>query len=174
MTSAAERPLLFLDVDGPLIPFGIPSEHPEPPAANAPTPADQGNPLLERLDPDIGARLLALGCDLVWATTWMEKANEIVAPRIGLPNLPVAEWPDTRADAETGPSGLHWKTRHLVEWADGRPFIWADDEISSMDRLWVAAQHPGQSLLHRVDPARGLTDPDFSAMTDWLRAVVPR
>ncbi|MFJ9018595.1 hypothetical protein ACIRPU_01195 [Streptomyces sp. NPDC102259] len=156
------------------IPFGTPSDHPQAATNSASTPVDQGNPLLERLDPDIGARLLALNCRLVWATTWMERANEVVAPRIGLPNLPVADWPDTAADAEPGPRGLHWKTRHLVEWADGRPFIWVDDEISSVDRLWVAAQHPGPSLLHRVEPALGLTDADFSAITDWLDIVAQR
>ena len=34
-----------------------------------------------------GPRLTALGCDLVWATTWMAEANESIAPRIGLPSL---------------------------------------------------------------------------------------
>ncbi|WP_406011442.1 HAD domain-containing protein [Streptomyces sp. NBC_00637] len=183
MTSAVRRPLLFLDVDGPLIPFGASADHPRTAPAGASTPVAQGNPLLERLDPGVGARLMALGCRLVWATTWMDRANEVVAPRIGLPKLPVAQWPDAHADtgidtdADTGaeklPHGLHWKTRHLVEWAGGRPFIWVDDEISSMDRLWVAAQHPGPSLLHRVDPARGLDDADFAAITDWLRTVAP-
>ncbi len=114
---------------------------------------------------------MALGCSLVWASTWREEANETVAPRIGLPKLPVLEWPDT--GVEEGPRGLHWKTRHLVEWAGGRPFIWVDDEISAMDRQWVAASHPGPSLLHRVDPAEGLTDADFSALAGWLRVVAP-
>ncbi|MEU2597019.1 HAD domain-containing protein [Streptomyces hirsutus] len=172
MARAAERPLLFLDVDGPLIPFGAPSGHPQAATADASTPVDQGNPLLKRLDPGIGERLMALGCRLVWATTWMEEANEAVAPRIGLPKLPVVEWPDLCA--EEGPRDLHWKTRPLVEWANGRPFIWVDDEIGPMDRLWVTAQHPGPSLLHRVEPAGGLVDADFSALAGWLHTVAPR
>ncbi|MGC5037571.1 HAD domain-containing protein [Streptomyces sp. DT190] len=171
MTSATERPLLFLDVDGPLIPFGSPAGHPRAGAAAAP-PVGQGNPLLTRLDPGVGPRLLALGCELVWATTWMQEANEVVVPRLGLPRLPVVEWPDSGSD--DGPRGLHWKTRPLVEWADGRPFIWVDDEISAMDRLWVAAGHPGPSLLHRVEPARGLDDTDFRALTDGLGTAAPR
>jgi hypothetical protein len=170
VTSAAERPLLFLDVDGPLIPFGSPTGRLETSATSS-TTVDQGNPLLTRLDPGIGARLVALGCRLVWATTWMEEANEVVAPRIGLPRLPVVEWPDT--SAEGSPRGLHWKTRPLVEWADGRPFIWVDDEISDMDRLWVAASHPGSSLLHQVEPTKGLTDADLCALAGWLAAAAP-
>jgi hypothetical protein len=171
VNSAVERPILFLDVDGPLIPFGAPSSSLRASAPGPEAAVDQGNgnPLLGRLDPDLGLRLTALGCDLVWASTWMEQANEAVAPRIGLPRLPVVAWPDTSADGS--PRGLHWKTRHLVEWANRRPFIWVDDEISSMDRLWVAAHHPGPSLLHRVDPTKGLEDADFSVLADWLSAM---
>ncbi|MFJ2263983.1 HAD domain-containing protein [Streptomyces sp. NPDC087844] len=173
------RPVLFLDVDGPLIPFG-PSTGglrgpPDAPASTVP-----GNPLLGRLDPGIGPRLLALGCELVWASTWLDDANEVVAPRIGLPVLPVVRWPDASADASSsmaadeGPRGLHWKTRRLVEWAGRRPFIWVDDEIGAMDRLWVDARHREPSLLHRVDPGRGLVDDDFAVLTDWLSTAVPR
>ncbi|MFF1958218.1 HAD domain-containing protein [Streptomyces sp. NPDC058220] len=171
MTHSVERPILFLDVDGPLIPFGPSLSRLQTPASVSKAFPDQGNPLLGRLDHAVGPRLMALGCDLVWASTWMDEANESVAPRIGLPRLPVVEWPETSTN--DGPRGLHWKTRPLVEWADHRPFIWVDDEISGMDRLWVAAQHQGPSLLYRVDPTKGLTEGDFSVLADWLRTTVP-
>ncbi|MFE1951908.1 hypothetical protein ACFW9D_15725 [Streptomyces sp. NPDC059524] len=59
----------------------------------------------------------------------------------------------------------------IVEWAGSEPFVWVDDEIGAVDRDWVAAAHPGPFLLHRVDPARGLTDADFAALHAWLRGV---
>ncbi|XVQ07440.1 hypothetical protein ACQP1W_33230 [Spirillospora sp. CA-255316] len=74
MTGSAQRPLLFLDVDGPLIPFGTPPPrypdgHPTFDTDDRPVPAG-ANPLLSRIDPAHGPRLAALGCELVWATTW--------------------------------------------------------------------------------------------------------
>ncbi|WP_254550959.1 hypothetical protein [Catellatospora tritici] len=109
---------------------------------------DDANPLLAGLDPEHGRRLAALSCDLVWATTWMAEANEVLAPRLGLPQLPIVVWPDE--DDDTG--RLHWKTRSLVEWAAGRLFVWVDDEITDADRKWVATNYGAPALLHRVDP----------------------
>jgi hypothetical protein len=43
-----------------------------------------------------------------------------------------------------------------------------DDEITDVDRRWVAAHHPGRALLHRVDPYVGLTDADVTAIRQWL------
>lgn len=170
MTGGPRRPLLFLDVDGPLIPFG-PREHPthRPPSS----PEVASNPLLARVDPGHGPRLLALPCELVWATTWMDDANECVAPLMGLPRLAVVTWPDDPgAEERDQRHGLHWKTRTLVAWAAGRPFAWLDDEITDRDRAWVAARHPGPALAHRVDPGEGITDADYRVLGEWSRAVV--
>ncbi|MFG3347256.1 hypothetical protein ACGF1Z_19560 [Streptomyces sp. NPDC048018] len=184
-------PLLFLDVDGPLIPFGGPGPYP----AYAPAPPADAHPLLHRVDPAHGRRLTALGCTPVWATTWTDEANDVLAPRLGLAPLPVVHWPeedegegedeDLRAGVGGGPGaaadpgartgrpgagpvGLHWKTRPLAAWAAGRPYVWLDDEITEADQAWAAARHPAPALLHRVDPRTGLTDADYAVVAAWV------
>lgn len=169
MTSVvARRPLVFLDVDGPLIPFRARPAGLRQPSAGATSRSTDmtGNPLITRLNPDDGRRLLALGCELVWATTWMGEANEVLSPRLGLPDLPVVDWPDD--DEEVG-RGLHWKTAFLTRWAAGRPFVWLDDEMTDTDRRWVRANHPAPALLRRVDPYTGLTGRDFAVIHRWLQ-----
>lgn len=168
MAGPADRPIVFLDVDGTLIPFRARPAEAAPVAARALGPVDDasGNPLLDRLDPADGRRLLALGCRLVWATTWMADANDLVAPRLGLPELPVVEFPDD----DEPERGLHWKTAFLTRWAAGRTFVWLDDEIAGADRRWVQDHYPGEALLHRVDPSAGLTDADFALIRQWLAA----
>jgi hypothetical protein len=169
VTGTGQRPLLFLDVDGPLIPFGAPPEQYSTYRPDLDSPASS-NPLLARVNPGHGPRLAALPCDLVWATTWISDANECLSPRLGLPQLSVVDWPEpSDLDEQDERDGLHWKTRALVNWAAGRPFAWVDDEITDIDRHWVRAHHGAPALLHRVDPRQGLAEADYTALGEWLR-----
>jgi hypothetical protein len=74
----------------------------------------------------------------------------------------------TPAEEGDGWTGLHWKTRQLCEFAGKRPFAWIDDEITSADQKWVAENHAGKALLHRVDARVGLTGEDFTTIGAWL------
>ncbi|MER7751692.1 HAD domain-containing protein [Kitasatospora sp. NPDC097643] len=168
-------PLLFLDVDGPLIPFGAPPPggYPVHHSPYRTAPAPDASPLLTRVDPLLGRRLLSLPCELVWATTWLSDANDLLAPWLGLPQLPVVDWPvDDPAVADPAVAdGVHWKTPTLLARAAGRPFVWVDDEIGPADHRWVTARSPAPVLLHRVDPQHGLVDADFATLDTWLSTV---
>jgi hypothetical protein len=164
MSTGTHRPLLFLDVDGTLLPYG---------GARLPSAAGDwvawqhtSNPQLARIDRAHGPRLLGLICEPMWATAWMDDANEVIAPLLGLPRWPVVDLPE--APEEDRADLLHWKTRALVRQAAGRPFVWVDDEITGLDRAWVARHHPGRALLHRVEPEVGMTAADFTVVQGWL------
>nr|BFD89093.1 hypothetical protein KitaXyl93_04530 [Kitasatospora sp. Xyl93] len=180
------RPLLLVDVDGPLNPHAAkPYRRPEgyethrlmtPRWAAAERrrltawglPHKPPKPLRVWLNPAHGPALAALPFDLVWATTWEEEANTFIAPLLGLPALPYLAWPEPRPEPD---GGVFWKTPEIVAWAQGRPFAWVDDLITDADRTWVAAHHDGPALLHHVDPKTGLTTKDFARLTDWSNGL---
>jgi hypothetical protein len=176
----SDRPLLLLDVDGPLNPYRAPFLHHRGYVTRRLHPANWSarqqpgsrrlrRGLRVRLHPGHGPRLLALPYQLAWATTWMHEANEMIAPTIGLPSdLPVIEWPELFAE---DPEGLYWKTRTVLEWATGRPFVWVDDMITDLDTRHVAAHHDAAALLLRIDPRKGLRARDFAALERWARST---
>ncbi|WP_203914114.1 hypothetical protein [Rhizocola hellebori] len=158
--------LLFLDVDGTLIPYD--PVMPADPAEVWAVRQEQANPSLGRINLALGPRLLALPAELMWATGWLHEANQVISPLLGLPRLPVVKLKEPQLDAaERYP--LNWKTETLVQVAAGRPFVWIDDEITGTDRAWVAENHPGPALLFRIDAHFGLTEADLAAVERWLR-----
>ena len=166
----AMKPLLLIDVDGPLNPYLALSRRTAPEGYRKhrmrPSGWTEGPALPVLLNPEHGGELLALAdrYELAWATTWMAEANEWISPHLGLPELPYIDWPSLPGGT---PDGVFWKTRHVVEYAAGRPFAWIDDEITERDRTWVAAHHAGRSLLLRIDPWTGLGQADFDALAAW-------
>ncbi|MFI9723292.1 hypothetical protein ACIHFE_27170 [Streptomyces sp. NPDC052396] len=164
-------PLLFLDVDGPLNPYAA---HRTPVGYTARRfgrtgPAGRHLPGQGRLNPGHGPRLMALGCELCWATAWMDEANTWIGPELGLPRLPYVDF-GGGLFAER-PDGVHWKTAALLAHAAGRPFVWVDDEQTEADHAYVAARHPAPALLHHVDPRRGLADADFAALASFAASL---
>jgi len=167
------KPLLLLDVDGPLNPWLLP-----PLVATAKGYGTHhiyvdGDRYRVYLHPAHGVALLALSqvVDLVWATTWGRSANTLISPHLGLPtNLPVIAWPDGAQDEPAG--RMSWKTRHVLATVGSRAFAWFDDEVNRYDRAYVAGtEHAGPALLRRVAPHVGLVDADFEAVAAWAGAL---
>ncbi|MFI0940317.1 hypothetical protein [Streptomyces sp. NPDC021020] len=165
------RPLLYLDVDGPLNPYAAQPER-RPPGYTTlrVTVGPNGTALAGRtlrvwLAPWHGPALLDLDYELWWATTWMADANRWIAPVLGLPELPYVDFGD--ALLADRPDGVHWKTAALVDHADGRPFAWVDDEQSALDGEYVTGHHPAPALLHHVNPRVGLRSADFETLAGW-------
>ncbi|MEU6152712.1 HAD domain-containing protein [Actinosynnema sp. NPDC047251] len=163
------RPLLLLDVDGPLNPWAAKT----PPdgyvehrwrlsrwrrrTQHAWLNAAHGTALL-----DLAAHLDA---DLAWATSWEHRANTTVGPALGLPDLPVI---GLRA-YEGRPV---WKYAAVGRFAAGRPLAWFDDDFDlyrSAREAFLARRREITALI-AVDPATGLRVEHLRAAEDALRA----
>lgn len=180
------RPLLLVDVDGPLNPYAA-KAHRRPEGYQTfrfMTPRWEAaqrrqldawgmydkrvKPLRVWLNAEHGAALSALPFELVWATTWEHEANDFIAPKLGLPSLPYITWLDP---APEPPSGVFWKTPQIVAWAKGRPFAWIDDQITDADVAWAQTHHDGHALLYRINPGLGLTGGDFALLDQWAQGL---
>ncbi|MFR9791844.1 HAD domain-containing protein [Streptomyces sp. MB22_4] len=163
------RPLLFLDVDGPLNPYAAQPERRPEGYTTIRVPLRSRRPLRVWLNPAHGRELSSLGYELCWATTWMAEANRWIAPVLGLPQLPYVDF-GTGLFAHR-PDGVHWKTEAIVAYAGGRPFAWVDDEQSPADAVFVADRHPAPALLHHVNPRVGLREGDFAALARFAAGL---
>lgn len=94
-----------------------------------------------------------------------------LAERAGLGSCGRTRWRTGRTQPATGCVA---RAAVQARCAAGSPLLRRSDTRSSpveLDRAWVAAQHNGQALLHRVDSEIGLTATDLATLDDWLQDV---
>lgn len=155
-----DRPLLLLDIDGVL----NPSRSAACPAGYREVPIGGGrDPLRIRDQHADWLTELSAALDLVWATGWRDAANQIVAPLLRLPRLPVVTLPP-------GPFDLDAKMAAAMAHVADRPAAWIDDQLTPAVRRWAAARTPA-TLLIDADPAVGLTRQMVDATLRWAAAL---
>jgi hypothetical protein len=167
-------PLLLLDVDGPLNPYAADdADLADGYQTHRLIPSDWSVPIRVRLNPAHGPMLVALAgaglVELAWATTWNQDANSMIAPLIGLPELPVVPIPHPAMDA---PRDRIWKRDPVEQFADGRPLAWFDDDfVMPGDARWAQERTAGgaATLLVPVEPRVGLVQGDVDRVSEWAR-----
>lgn len=155
------RPMLILDFDGVISPYG--SE-----AIDGMAVARvRGYLLLYR--PDVIAGLNALNnegdVELRWLTSWGSDVRTHVAPALGLDDFPMLAEVESNATDRTW-----WKLRTvLLHLPGGTRFAWIDDDLEPTRRARVRRTHgTGQCLLLRPDSRLGLTATELDQVRTFL------
>jgi hypothetical protein len=140
MPAQPDRPVLLLDVDGVLLVVRTSWTEGE----------DDDLDLEPTLHPEASEWMAELAevFELVWATTWEDLANRVVAPALGLPPLPAIEFDmDRRAPTAKLPS--------VIAWIGDRPCAWIDDDLQHDADTWAAGRAVPTLLVH-VDMTTGM------------------
>src|SRR2546423_14026266 len=89
------RPLLLLDIDGVLNPYGTP----DPPTGFTEHHLFPGEEPI-RINPAHGAWITAASdvLDIAWASSWNDDANRLLAPLLHIAPLPVVTMPPSPFD----------------------------------------------------------------------------
>jgi hypothetical protein len=160
-----QKPLLLLDVDGPLNPYGARS-CPNGYQMHRIKPDGWSNELRVWLNPRHGRMLQEITryVELVWATAWRDEANTFIGPRIGLPQLPVIQF-----ERPTHAAKHIWKLTAVEQYVGHRAFAWFDDDFTRADLDWAAVRsiEIAPTLLHSIDPAIGIVRADVDSVERW-------
>jgi hypothetical protein len=150
----AEKPLLFLDVDGVINVPGADDEGEYVQTGNG-FPAWIPYGTKERVHG------LMKHFDIVWATAWFGAAHGAFKEVLDLPeeSWPYIAWTNLK---------LPW----IIKYAGDRPWAWADDDIQfELDDMgWDRDRMlPSNTLLQDIDEKVGLSDSDVHELIYWAK-----
>jgi hypothetical protein len=149
------KPLLLLDIDGVLNPHVRPGLD-VPPLFETHSVAGQ----VVRLNPLHGEWLhqLTYAYELVWATTWEEDANKLIAPLIGAPtNLPFVSFADYDSQ------GWTWKLPAVQRFVGIQPVVWLDDGPGEGAEEWATSRVPATRLI-QPDGYAGWSEDEYQQL----------
>jgi hypothetical protein len=153
-----EKPLLAVDVDGVISLFGF-EEPPERSIARF----QLIDGMVHCISLAAGERLRRLSdhYELIWATGWEERANDALAPMLGLPDLPALTF-----DGAARFGSAHWKLGPLAEYAGERPLAWVDDSFDESCFDWAQGRD-APTLLVPTESPYGLEEAQTEALMAW-------
>lgn len=174
------RPVVALDVDGVLNAFRMDPLQPgwsrfdvEMRAENIPDSPSAYGPetITVTLNPALhGPWIAALRqqADVVWATTWEQAANDLIAPLLGIEPLPVGisatKQPPTSKHLSPRDSTA-WKGEALSAAFPDRALVWVDDQ----NLVYADALDVQEKLVIDPDPWLGLTPAQMEQVETWVK-----
>ena len=169
-SKSATKPLLLLDVDGVLCPFG--SELNSPPKGYAPAVISGGNRWLwcSDLNRDYLAELAGY-YDLTWATMWENDANSTVGEWHFLDPMPHISFTEYYHRNGGFPLGEHHKIGAVQEYVGDRPFAWVDDDIDDDVIAW-AGRREQPTLALPIRPEVGLDAEAVERLRTFARSII--
>jgi HAD domain in Swiss Army Knife RNA repair proteins len=161
VATAAEKPVLALDVDGVVSLFGF-----DGPLDQVPGRFHLIDGVAHCIPDEVGDRLrrLAEHYELVWAKGWEDRANDSLITILGLPG----ELPFLTFGGKARFGTAHWKLDAIAKYAGDRPLAWIDDCLDESCHAW-ASQRSAPTLLVPVEPDRGLEEAQVEALINWAR-----
>ena len=161
LSVTSTRPVLLVDVDGVLNPFGFDGT-PKGFDAHHFFPEDD-YPVYLSEEHGRWLRELSDHFEMVWATGWGGDANRLLAPFFGLPAWPTIPFPPIPFDpAEKVPA--------IDLFVGDRPCAWIEDNMTPEALDW-AARRSSPALTIDVEPSVGLTREMVDQLLEWADTV---
>ena len=161
LSITSTRPVLLVDVDGVLNPFGFDGP-PKGFGAHNFFPEDDYPVYLTEVH-GRWLRELSDSFEMVWATGWCEDANRLLAPFFGLPQWPTIPFPPVPFDpAEKVPA--------IDFFARERSCAWIDDNMTPEALDWAAGRS-APALTIEVESSVGLTREMVDQLLEWANSL---
>lgn len=164
----SQPPILAVDIDGVISLFGF-DEAP----ARAGVKFELVDGAMHCISLTAGDRLRRLSehYELIWASGWEERANEILPEVLGLPRLETIDF-----DGAARWGTADWKLKPLERKAADRPLAWVDDSFDGACYRWAQERQAAgiPTLLVPTESQLGLEEAHTEALAAWAQGLARR